>query len=254
MQADWEVSLFLYIAGTNCPLNPMYPAMAKKAIKHWAEDDRPREKLIRKGRSALSDAELLAILICKGFKMNSALDLAKIILERVDHDLNKLARITVEELTMIEGIGEAKAVGIVAAIELARRKKSEEQGKRLIVTSSRSAYDHLKPYLLDLSHEEFWMLCLSRRMEVLKTVRVSIGGISGTFVDPRIIFHYALQNLSNAILLCHNHPSGNMSPSDEDIRLTQKIKAAASYLDISLADHIIFTNDGYFSFADQGVL
>lgn len=228
--------------------------MAKRSIKDWAEDDRPREKLLLKGRSALSDAELLAILIGKGTQAHSALDLGKVILQMADDDLNKLARFTVEQLTTVPGIGQAKAVAVIAAIELARRKKSEEPGKRPVVKSSRSAYDHLKPYLLDLSHEEFWMLCLNRRMEVLKTVRVSTGGVSGTFVDPRIIFHYALQNLSNSILLCHNHPSGNMNPSDEDLLLTQKIKAAAGYLDISVADHIIFTNDGYYSFADHGVL
>lgn len=229
--------------------------MAKKTIKNWAADDRPREKLLLKGRSALSDAELLAILIGKGTKIHSALDLGKVILGRADDDLNKLARFPVEEFTQVPGIGEAKAVTIIAAIELARRKKIEDPAKqRAVVKSSGSAYDHMKPYLMDLPHEEFWMLCLNRRMEVLKTVRVSTGGVSGTFVDPRIIFHYALQNLSNSILLCHNHPSGNMNPSEEDIRLTQKIKAAASYLDISIADHIIFTNDGYFSFADQGVL
>ncbi|MBX2950909.1 MAG: DNA repair protein RadC [Leadbetterella sp.] len=228
--------------------------MAKRSIKDWAEDDRPREKLLLKGRSALSDAELLAILIGKGTQVHSALDLGKVILQMADDDLNKLARFTVEQLTTVPGIGQAKAVAVIAAIELARRKKSEEPGKRPVVKSSRSAYDHLKPYLLDLSHEEFWMLCLNRRMEVLKTVRVSTGGVSGTFVDPRIIFHYALQNLSNSILLCHNHPSGNMNPSDEDLLLTQKIKAAAGYLDISVADHIIFTNDGYYSFADHGVL
>lgn len=228
--------------------------ITKKAIKHWAEDDKPREKLIMKGSSALSDAELLAILIVKGTRMNSALDLGKMILGMADCDLNKLARFNVEDLTRIQGIGEAKAVGIIAALELGRRKRNEECGNPRIVRSSKEAYEHFKPLLLDLSHEEFWMVCLNRRMEVQKTVKVSSGGVSGTFVDPRIIFRYALQNLSNTILLCHNHPSGNLNPSDEDLMLTQKIKSAAQYLDISIADHLIFTNGGYYSFADNGVL
>ncbi|WP_367915126.1 DNA repair protein RadC [Leadbetterella sp. DM7] len=232
----------------------MYYNNAKIAIKHWAEDDRPREKLIMKGRSALSDAELLAILIGKGSRVNSALDLGKIILEMAGYDLNKLARFSVEELTGVEGIGQAKAAGIIAAMELARRKKREEPGKKAVVNSSETAYEHMKPYLLDLSHEEFWLLCLNRRMEVVKTVLVSSGGVSGTFVDTRILFRHALQNLSSAILLCHNHPSGNANPSEEDMVLTQKIKSASRYLDISVADHIIFTNEGYFSFADKGIL
>ncbi len=228
--------------------------VTRSAIKDWAEDDRPREKLVTKGRSALSDAELLTILIGKGTPENSALDLAKIILEKADYDLNKLACLHVEDLTEIPGIGEAKAVGVIAAMELSRRRREEEPAKKKIVTNSGEAYKHLKPYLLDLMHEEFWMLCLNRRMQVKKTIRVSSGGVSGTLVDPRIIFRFALQNLSNAILLCHNHPSGSLSPSDEDLMLTQKIKSAAKYLDISVADHLIFTNEGYFSFADNGVL
>ncbi|MCD8540176.1 MAG: DNA repair protein RadC [Leadbetterella sp.] len=228
--------------------------IVKKAIKHWAEDDRPREKLVMKGRSALSDAELLAILIVKGTKTHSALDLGKVILGMADCDLNKLARLNVEDLTRIQGIGPAKAIGIIAALELGRRKRNEDSGAPKIVRSSREAYEHFKPFLLDLLHEEFWMVCLNRRMEVQKTVKVSSGGVSGTFVDPRIIFRHALQNLSNAILLCHNHPSGNTNPSEDDIRLTQKIKSAAGYLDIAIADHVIFTNEGYFSFVDNGVL
>ncbi len=232
----------------------MYYNIAKKPIKHWAEDDRPREKLMMKGSSVLSDAELLAILIVKGTRTNSALDLGKIILGMADYDLNKLARLNVEDLTRIQGIGKAKAVGIIAALELGRRKRNERVGDPKIVRSSREAYEHFKPLLLDLSHEEFWMVCLNRRMEVKKTVKVSSGGLSGTFVDSRIIFRYALQNLSNTILLCHNHPSGNLNPSEEDLRLTQKIKAAAKYLEINIADHIIFTNEGYFSFTDNGVL
>ena len=227
----------------------------KTTIKNWAVDDRPREKLLLKGRAALSDTELLAILIGKGTPENSALALGKIILEMAGNDLNELARITVEELTRVPGIGKAKAAGIIAALELGRRKRSEEQtGKSSFVKSSRDAYEHFKPILLDLTHEEFWMVCLSRRMKVQKTIRISSGGVSGTFVDSRIIFRYALQNLSNAVLLCHNHPSGNLNPSEEDLILTQKIKFAAQHLEITIADHIIFTNEGYYSFADNGVL
>lgn len=233
----------------------MYYKIIKKSIKDWAEDDRPREKLVMKGRFVLSDAELLAILIRSGSRKNSAVDLGKAILNSVDNDLNKLACLSVEELTRIPGIGEAKAVGIIAALELARRRVTEVPGQgRKQVRSSKAAYEHLKPFLLDLLHEEFWMLCLNRRMEVKKAIRVSSGGLSGTWVDPRIIFRYALQNMSNTILLCHNHPSGSLSPSNEDLVLTRKIKSAAQFLDISIADHLIFTNEGYFSFADNGVL
>ncbi len=232
----------------------MYYPGSKKAIKDWAEDDRPREKLLMKGSAALSDAELLAILIRNGTKMRSALDLAKAILETVDYDLNKLARMSAEELTKVGGVGSAKAVGIMAAMELSRRKRNEDAGKVAFIRSSMEAYEHMKPYLLDLSHEEFWIVCLNRRMEAVKTVRISSGGVSGTWVDSRIVFRHALQNLSNSILLCHNHPSGNVKPSDQDFALTQKIKSAAAYLDISVADHLIFTDNGYYSFADNGVL
>ena len=226
----------------------------KKSIKDWAEDDRPREKLLMKGSSALSDAELLAILIRSGTKLHSALDLAKAVLGRVNNDLNKLARLSAEDLPGIQGVGAAKAVGILAAMELGRRRRTEDLAKSDFIRSSQEAYEHLKPFLLDLTHEEFWMVCLSRRMEILKTVRVSSGGVSGTFVDPKIIFRHALQNLSNAVLLCHNHPSGNLNPSQEDLKLTQKIKKAGTYLDIAVADHLIFTDKGYYSFADNGVL
>lgn len=223
-------------------------------IKSWAEDDRPREKLLLKGRSTLSDAELLAILIGKGTREHNAVDLAKLILRSVDNDLHKLAKISIGELKKIKGIGEVKAITILAAMELARRKKDFEKQARTFITDSKSSYEHFKPYLLDLNHEEFWVLILSRRMEVMKTLQISSGGAAGTVVDPKLVFHHAINNVCYGVLLCHNHPSGTLKPSEEDLKLTQRLKAGAGYLGIALVDHLIFTNNGYYSFADNGIL
>lgn len=226
----------------------------KSGIKAWAEDDQPREKLMNKGKASLSDAELIAILIGMGTRDLSAVELAKLILQSTGNNLNELAKRSVPELMKFKGIGEAKAISIVAAMELARRRKETEEIKRTKITYSKDAYNLLKPYLLDLDHEQFWMICLNRNQEVIKIIQISTGGLTGTIADPKIIFKLALEQLSNGIILSHNHPSGNLQPSEADLRLTKTLKEGARLLDITLCDHIIFTNNGYYSFADQSTL
>ncbi len=223
-------------------------------IKAWAEEDRPREKLVLKGRSSLTDAELLGILIGSGIKNMTAVDLAKLILQSVGNDLHKLAKLSVKDLSQFNGIGEAKAIGIIAALELGRRKKDSEPVKNEILQSSKLIYDFFKPYLLDLQHEEFWIAVLNQRLEVIKPVKISIGGTSGTFADPKIIFKAAIDLLGTNIILCHNHPSGSISPSDADRSLTKKLVLAGHLLDVTIVDHLIFSNDGYLSFRDEGLL
>lgn len=226
----------------------------KSGIKAWAEDDQPREKLINKGKLSLSDAELIAILLGMGTKEHSAVDLAKIILHSVSNNLNELAKLSVSDLIKFKGIGEAKAVSIVAAMELARRRKTADQLAKTKIKSSYEAYNYLKPFLLDLDHEQFWILCLNRNLEVIKTIQISTGGVVGTIADPKIIFKYAIENLANAIVLSHNHPSGNKNPSKADIDLTKSLSEIGKMLEITISDHLIFTNDGYYSFADEGNL
>ncbi|MEM9857548.1 MAG: DNA repair protein RadC [Bacteroidota bacterium] len=229
----------------------MYKSLS---IKSWAEEDRPREKLALKGKSALSEAELIAILIGSGTASMSAVDVAKGILNSSENDLNRLAKLTVKDLTKFKGIGEAKAISIVAALELGRRRKETEVIKKPKIRSSKDAYDLMKPDLLDLSHEEFWCLLLNRSNIVIKKQLISSGGVSGTVADPKIIYKAALEELASGIILIHNHPSGNMKPSQADINLTKKMKTAAKALDISLYDHLIFTEQGFFSFADENLL
>jgi DNA repair protein RadC len=223
-------------------------------IKSWAEEDRPREKLLLKGKACLSDAELLGILIATGIQNMTAVDIAKIILQSVQNDLNQLARLSVKDLSKFKGIGEAKAITIVSALELGRRKKETESAERPKITSSNDAYEVLKPYLSDLSHEEFWIILLNRANEVIKCEKISSGGVSGTVADPKIIFKIALENLACALILSHNHPSGNLNPSQADKDLTKKLKAAGNNLDVPVLDHLIFTDKSYFSFADEGIL
>lgn len=223
-------------------------------IKTWAEDDRPREKFFLKGKLALSDAELLAILIGMGTKEHSAVDLGKIILKSVDNDLFELSKLGIAELKKIKGIGTAKAISILAALELGRRRKDFAKAERTTIYTSNDSYEHFKPYMLDLLHEEFWMICLSRRLEIIKTVQLSIGGVSGTVIDPKIVFSKALEAKCNSIIVSHNHPSGTLKPSEEDIRITKQLSEGGKLLEIRLADHLIFTNNDYFSFADNGLL
>lgn len=223
-------------------------------IKSWAEEDRPREKLLLKGKAVLTDAELIGILIASGTKDKSAVDLARDILNTVGNNLNSLAKLTVKDLMKFKGIGEAKAITIVSALELGRRKKETESENRIIIKGSEDAYKVIRPHLEDLKHEEFWILILNRRHQVLKKQPISSGGVSGTVADPKIIFHAALQELASSIILVHNHPSGNRNPSQSDLNLTKNLKKAGEVLEIPVIDHIIYTDDGYTSFSDDGLL
>jgi len=223
-------------------------------ILSWAEEDRPREKLLGKGRAALTDAELIAILLGSGTVSLTAVDVAKIILKEVNNDLHELARLSVKDLQKFKGIGEAKAITIISALELGRRRKEAETIQKPKVTCSEDAYNYIKPDLLDLPHEEFWVILLNRANHIIKKQPVSSGGVSGTIADPKLIFKIALENLASGIILAHNHPSGNLKPSEADILLTSKLKTAGKFLDLPILDHLIFTNDSYYSFADEGKL
>lgn len=223
-------------------------------ILKWAEEDRPREKLLLKGKSALSDAELIAILIGSGSRSLSAVDLSKLILSEVNHDLNTLAKQSVSELQKFKGIGEAKAISIVSALELGRRRKAATHIENPKITSSVDAYELMKPDLMDQPVEQFWVVMLKRNNQVIQKRVISLGGISGTVADPKVIFKRALEDLASGIILVHNHPSGNLRPSQADIKLTEKLKNAGLLLEIPVLDHIIFTDNGYYSFADEGEL
>lgn len=224
------------------------------SIKMWAEADRPREKLISKGRKILSDAELLAILIASGNKNETAVELSKRILSEIDNDLNQLGKLSFQELTKFNGIGEAKAITIIAALELGRRRKAEPSDKREGLNSSQKAFNYLHKQFIDLPHEEFWVLSLNRSNKVISKHFVSKGGLSNTVVDVRLIMKNAVNDLASSLVLAHNHPSGNLTPSESDIQITNKIKSAAQFFDITLLDHLIITDDNYFSFADEGLM
>lgn len=226
----------------------------QKKILSWAEEDRPREKLMQKGRAALSDAELIAILLGSGTTTLSAVDVGRLILAAANNNLNDLAKLTLKELQKVKGVGPAKAVAVVAALELGRRRKESEVQVKPKITSSQSVYDLMAADLLDLPHEEFWVLLLNRGNQVIGKSRVSTGGVSGTVADPKMIFQKALEVLASAIILVHNHPSGNLKPSQADIKLTKKLKDAGEFLDTPVLDHVIFAEKGYYSFADEGAL
>lgn len=237
------------------PIDEM-PANTTKplAMNGWAPDDRPREKLLLKGAPSLSDAELLAILIGSGSAKLNALDLARCVLAKVGNDLNKLAKLNAYELREICGLGFAKALNVIAAIELGRRRQPDDVSQQTTITSARVAYDMMKPFLADLRKEEFWVLILNRRNVVIDKIQISIGGVSGTLADPKVIFKAALERLGSAIILMHNHPSGNLKPSVADENLTWKMRDGSKLLDIALLDHIIYTDCGYYSFAEEGRL
>ena len=226
----------------------------RRSIREWSEDDRPREKLMRLGAGALSNAELLAILIRSGSTSSTALDLSREILQRAGDDLHRLGRLSLGDLTRFKGMGEAKAIAIVAALELGRRRKDAEPTERPSVTSSTSAYELVRHLFADLTHEEFWIIALDRGNRLLDRCHVSRGGMHGTVADPKIIFKEALDRRASSILLCHNHPSGQLRPSEEDIRLTRKLVEGGRMLDILVQDHLIVTDQGYYSFADNGML
>lgn len=224
------------------------------SIKTWAEADRPREKMLAHGRTVLSDAELIAILIGSGTQSLSAIEVGKNILSEVKNDLNHLAKFSVKELMKFRGIGQAKAISIIAALELGRRRKESAVQKKPKIVTSQDAYDMLKSVMLDLQHEEFWIIMLNRANRVIRMKRVSSGGISGTVADVKVIFKEAIDQMASALILAHNHPSANRNPSDEDVRLTRKMKESGLLLDIPVLDHIIFAEDKYYSFADEAML
>lgn len=223
-------------------------------IKTWAEDDRPREKFILKGRKALSDAELLAILISSGTKEKSAVDLSQELLEGSENNLKEFSRKTLSELCKYKGIGKAKALVIMAALELGRRRKDSPAQKKEKVTSSKVVYNYVKPIFEDLQIEEFHILLLNRACEIVKSVLISQGGIAATIVDGRVVFRAAIESSACGIILCHNHPSGQLSASPQDIKLTNDLSNFGRMIDLPVLDHLIYTDNGYFSFADNGML
>ncbi|MEX2595798.1 MAG: DNA repair protein RadC [Salibacteraceae bacterium] len=224
------------------------------SIKQWAESDRPREKLMLKGRHSLSDAELIGILIASGSRSESAVQLSQRILKSVNNDLNQLGKLSVKDLMAFKGIGEAKAISIVSALELGRRRKESAEGEKIKVTSSQVAFEQVYPFLADLDHEFFYVILLNRANIVLETVRISQGGVTGTVADSKTIFKAALDRLACGVILSHNHPSGNLQPSTSDINLTQTMVKAGKILDINVLDHIIVAGKSYYSFADNGLL
>lgn len=224
------------------------------SIKSWAEADRPREKLLQKGKVALSDAELVAILLGSGSRNESAVNLSKRILQSVQNNIHSLAKLSVEDLCEFNGIGEAKAINVIAALELGRRRKEGEQLTLDKITCSKDVFDLMWPLIGDLPHEEFWVLYLNNSNKVLHKQQLSKGGITGTMVDVRLVFKKGLALFATSVILCHNHPSGKLIPSMSDKQLTQKLKKAGTTLDIAVLDHLIITENAYFSFADESIL
>lgn len=225
------------------------------AIKTWAEEDRPREKLLNKGKKSLSDAELIAILIRIGSAKETAVGLAQRLLNDVENDLAELGKKSTADLMRFHGIGEAKAIAIIAALEIGRRRQLTAIRDKPQIRSSQDAYNLIAPFLQDLDHEEFWILLLNRANKVISRQLISIGGVSGTVVDAKLIFRRSLEIApASSIILCHNHPSGNLRPSQADIEITKKLKAAGKTLDIAVLDHLIVADTGFYSFADEGKL
>ncbi len=221
-------------------------------ITNWSEDDRPREKLMLKGKNALSDAELIAILIGSGSRNESAVDLSKRILASVD-TLNSLGKMSLAQLTNFKGIGEAKAIAIIAALELGRRRRAEDVVELKKITSSKIVFEIMLPIIGELPHEEFWVLFLNNSNKIISKSQLSKGGITGTIVDARLVFKLALENGATGLILCHNHPSGNLQPSEADKEITKKLKLAGESLDVKVLDHLIITETKYYSFVDEGI-
>ncbi len=223
-------------------------------LKSWAEEDRPREKLVLKGKASLTDAELIAILIGSGTKKETAVELSRRILDAVRHDLHELARMSVKELCAFQGIGEAKAIAIIAALELGKRRHHSPGLVRSKISSSKDVADIFHPLLCDLLVEEFWILMLNRANLLIGPKKISEGGMTGTVADSKVIFRNALERSAVSIILCHNHPSGNLRPSEADLKLTKRLKEAGESIEIAVLDHLIVTQTGYFSFADEGLM
>ncbi|MEN8156064.1 MAG: DNA repair protein RadC [Bacteroidota bacterium] len=223
-------------------------------MKTWAVEERPREKVMANGIQYLSDAELLAILVGSGTRNITAVELARKILRGVGNSLHELGRQSVNDLLKIKGVGPAKAISVMAAMELGRRRAGMHQPEKTPIKSSETVFSLFHPLLGDLDHEEFWLLMLNRANKILGRFKVSQGGLSGTVIDTRIILKKALDNLASSIIVCHNHPSGNNQPSDADVKITEKLKKAAEMLEIKLLDHVIIADKSYFSFADEGLI
>ena len=224
------------------------------SIKNWAAEDRPREKLLSMGTESLSDAELIAILIGSGTKNSTAVELSRKILQLAGNNLHELGKLNIADLLKIKGIGNAKALLILAALELGRRRNRTDVITKIKIASSKDVFNFFQPNLGDLPHEEFWILILNRANQVVDKVRISQGGISGTVIDTRIILRSAIEKLASGLILCHNHPSGNTQPSDADKKITDKIKTAANFMEINLLDHVIIADKDFFSFADEGLI
>lgn len=242
-----------YIAGINSFLKEI-TYIPNSSIKQWAEEDRPREKLLIKGRSALSEAELIAIIIGSGYKEKTAVDVAREILISSDNNLNALGQLSVNDFMKFKGIGEAKAISIIAALELGRRRDKSEAIDKKIFRLSGDSYEYFAPVLADLDHEEFWVIFLKRNNSFIKMEQLSSGGITGTVADIRMIMKRALELRATSIVLAHNHPSGGLEPSHADRKLTEKIQNGGKVMDIHLVDHLIISHKGYYSFADKKLL
>jgi DNA repair protein RadC len=232
----------------------IYEESQYRPIHTWNEDDRPREKLQLKGKRNLSDAELIAILLGSGTRKESAVDLARRILDLADNNLVELGKLSLSQLQRISGVGPVKAITLTAALELGSRRQVSSSKTKKKVSTSQDIYEIFGPRIGDLNHEEFWLMCLNRNNAIIGTTRIGSGGISATVADIRIMLKYAIENYASSMILCHNHPSGNLKPSNADIKLTSAVKEAASFMDIALLDHIIVTDSSYYSFADEKMI
>ena len=232
--------------------NILFDQKMKNSIKEWSVADRPREKLLSLGAKSLSESELIAILMRVGMRNRSAVDVAKELMSKYDNSVSAISKLSVHDLMKIKGIGEAKAVTIAAALELGRRRATESAVQKSQITSSVDAYDLIHSRMQDLMHESFYIILLDRRSKVIAIEEIHVGGMSAMVVDPKMIFQKALERKACSVILSHNHPSGSPSPSNEDIRLTEKVKLAGTYMDIKVLDHIIIGEGSYYSFADEG--
>jgi len=226
----------------------------KVGIKTWAVEDRPREKMISRGISSLTDAELIAILISSGNSNESAVDLSRRIMESNHHNLHELSKLNCDELKRFRGIGPAKAITLIAAMELGRRRNQSEALEKDQIKGSKDAANYLRPVIGDLSHEEFWVIFLNRQNKVIEKQKLSQGGMTGTVIDVRLVLKLALEKHATSLIFCHNHPSGNLEPSDADKKITRQLKEAGAVMEIPVMDHLIITQSGFFSFADEGLL
>ena len=220
-------------------------------IKDWAVEDRPREKLVKKGVQSLSDAEIIALLIGSGTRNESAVELSKKVLKSANNNLNELGKLNIHDLTKMKGIGDAKAITILAALELGRRRKISEIMTKKKITQSKDVFELFQPTIGDLPYEEFWILLLNKSNRIIEKIKISQGGVSGTVIDIKIILKHAIEKLASSIILCHNHPSGNKAPSNADDAITNKLKTGAKLLDIHVIDHVIVADVEYFSYADE---